>query len=160
MNSVSDREVSQRFIQFIMMQAQNIMYLLGRVAGPDGGSPPPNLKAAKLLIDQLEMIEVKTKGNLTQKESSMLANILTEVRLIFVETSGGVSPEMIPTPSYSNEEDDLYETSMNEVARPQPSAAKSSAQQAVSTTSSKEKPQTKSDPADIPTKRKFFKSYG
>ena len=90
----------------------------------------------------------------------MLANILTEVRLIFVETSGGVSPEMIPTPSYSNEEDDLYETSMNEVARPQPSAAKSSAQQAVSTTPSKEKPQTKSDPADIPSKRKFFKSYG
>jgi hypothetical protein len=154
MSEVSAREISKRFAQFIMMQAQNIMYVLGRMAGPDGSAPPPNLRAAKLLIDQLEMIEAKTKGNLSEQESTMLANILSEVRLVFVETSGGVSPGMIPDSPYSSMENDEEESAINAPSNP------TSSQQPPASSSAQEKQETKTNSTEIQSKRKFFKSYG
>ncbi len=156
MSELNAREISKRFTQFIMMQAQNIMYVLGRMSGPDGSAPPPNLRAAKLLIDQLEMIEAKTKGNLTEQESTLLANILSEVRLVFVETSGGVSPGMIPDSPYSSMESDEEESAINA-----PSKSRTTASQHPTTSSgAQEKQETKTDSTEIQSKRKFFKSYG
>ncbi len=52
-----------------------------------------------MLIDQLEMILVKTKGNLTAPEAKLLDNALTQTRLAFVEASGGTPASMMPSPS-------------------------------------------------------------
>jgi hypothetical protein len=64
-STIGNAELAQRFVQFVMMQTQNIFYVLGRIPSPDGRPIPPNLEAAKLLIDQLEMIQEKTRGNLS-----------------------------------------------------------------------------------------------
>src|ERR1700734_1441684 len=98
-SSIGNAELAQRFVQFVMMQVQNIFYVLGRIPSPDGRPIPPNLEAAKLLIDQLEMIQEKTRNNLSAQESSILDDALKNVRLAFVESSGGTPASMMPSPS-------------------------------------------------------------
>src|SRR5471030_99162 len=95
-SSIGNAELAQRFVQFVMMQAQNIFYVLGRIPSPDGRPIPPNLDAGKLLIDQLEMIQEKTLSNLSMQESSILDDALKNVRLAFVEVSGGTPASMMP----------------------------------------------------------------
>ena len=95
-SAIGNAELAQRFVQFVMMQAQNIFYVLGRIPSPDGRPIPPNLEAAKILIDQLEMIQEKTRNNLSTQESSILDDALKNVRLAFVEVSGGTPASMMP----------------------------------------------------------------
>jgi hypothetical protein len=91
-----EREMAQKFVQFVMMQAQNVLYLLGKIPTPDGRALPPDLASAKMFIDQLEAIEFKTKGNLSSQESKLLQDTLAQLRLVFVEASGGTPPSMMP----------------------------------------------------------------
>ena len=63
------------------------MIFLGRVANPQTGQTTRDLDAARLFIDQLEMIEAKTKGNLSKEEESLLKQTLTRLRLAYVEAS-------------------------------------------------------------------------
>ncbi|MCX7706054.1 MAG: DUF1844 domain-containing protein [bacterium] len=58
---------------------------LGKVANPVSGKPEKNLQFAKRLIDILETLQVKTKGNLEEDEKKMLDNILTDLRLNYVD---------------------------------------------------------------------------
>ena len=95
-SSIGNAELAQRFVQFVMMQVQNICYVLGRIPSPDGRPIPPNLEAAKLLIDQLEMIQEKTRNNLSAQESGILDDALKNARLSFVEVSGGTPASMMP----------------------------------------------------------------
>jgi hypothetical protein len=96
---VGNAEMAQRFVQFVMMQTQNIYYLLGRIPSPDGRAVPPNLEAAKLFIDQLEMVQEKTRSNLSAQETQILDEALKNSRLAFVEASGGTPASMMPSRS-------------------------------------------------------------
>ena len=96
---VGNAEMAQRFVQFVMMQTQNIYYLLGRIPSPDGRAVPPNLEAAKLFIDQLEMVQEKTRNNLSAQETQILDEALKNSRLAFVEASGGTPASMMPSRS-------------------------------------------------------------
>lgn len=87
-------ETTQRFIEFVMMQAQNAAMFLGRLPNPQTGQPEVNLEFAKLFIDQLEMISEKTRGNLTSDESEVLNGVLADLRMAFVQAAsgGGATP--------------------------------------------------------------------
>ena len=54
---------------------------------------------ARVLVDQLEMIENKTQGNLLTEEAEVLKNALANVRLAFVETAKGISSSTSPPPA-------------------------------------------------------------
>ena len=84
--TVSSGEMAQRFIEFVMMQAQNAAFMLGQIPHPQTGKAEVNLDIAQMLIDQLAMIQEKTKGNLTPQETWLLENTLTELRMRFVQT--------------------------------------------------------------------------
>jgi hypothetical protein len=147
--SVGNAEMAQRFVQFVMMQVQNIFYVLGRIPAQDGRPIPPNLEAAKLLIDQLEMIQEKTRGNLSAQESSILDDALKNVRLSFVEASGGTPASMMPKSNLSDypldeDESGLEAPAPATAAKPKPAAPVASA------------------PAVEPheNKKKFTKTYG
>ena len=148
--SIGNAEMAQRFVQFVMMQVQNIFYVLGRIPSPDGRPIPPNLEAAKLLIDQLEMIQEKTRGNLSAQESSILDDALKNVRLSFVEASGGTPASMMPktnVPDFPLDDED--DGGLDE---PVPPAAEKPKQAA---------PPTVAKPADPQeNKKKFTKTYG
>lgn len=58
---------------------------LGKVANPVSGKPEKNLQFAKRLIDIIETLQVKTKGNLEEEEEKMLENMLTDLRLNYVD---------------------------------------------------------------------------
>ena len=49
-----------------------------------GETKAPNLEAASQMIDILSMLEVKTRGNLTAQERSLLEQVLYDLRMRFV----------------------------------------------------------------------------
>ena len=136
--TVSSGEMIQRFIEFVMMQAQNAAFMLGQIPHPQTGKAEVNLDMAQMLIDQLVMIQEKTKGNLTNDESRILANALANLQIAFVETAGKQRPgsaNLAPEP----------------VTPSQPEVESAAASQTVETGGTA----TEGD-----GKRKFVKSYG
>jgi hypothetical protein len=84
-NSQQSGEMTRRFIEFVLMQAQQIALMLGQIPGPDGKPLEPNLPVARIFIDQLEMIREKTRGNLGKDEEDILTKVLADLQLAFVE---------------------------------------------------------------------------
>jgi hypothetical protein len=105
--STNAGEMTQRFIEFVLMQAQNAALFLGQIPNPQTGKGEVNLEVAKMFIDQLAMIQEKTRGNLTSEESTVLRNALSNLQLSYVEVArtGSSAPppeksaaETIPAP--------------------------------------------------------------
>jgi uncharacterized protein DUF1844 len=100
--STQSGELSQRFIEFVMMQAQNAALFLGQIPNPQTGQGEVNLELAKMFIDQLGMIQEKTRGNLTNEETAVLRNTLSNLQMAFVEVSQqsrSESPAVSPQPA-------------------------------------------------------------
>ena len=66
-----------------------VMFCLGRLGTPDGSQPEVNLDLAKHHIELIEVLEEKTKGNLSDDESKKLALALHEARMQYVQAAGG-----------------------------------------------------------------------
>jgi hypothetical protein len=90
---VSSGEVTQRFIEFVLMQARNAAFMLGQIPNPQTGKAEVNLEMAQLLIDQLVMIQEKTKGNLNSDESKILGSTISSLQISYVEAARGRSPD-------------------------------------------------------------------
>src|SRR5436190_10304826 len=86
-NTQSLGEISQRFIEFVMMQAQNAALFLGQIPNPKTGQGEVNLELAKMFIDQLGMIQEKTRGNLTSEEATVLRNALANLQMVYVDVA-------------------------------------------------------------------------
>ncbi|MEY2466299.1 MAG: hypothetical protein QOD03_820 [Verrucomicrobiota bacterium] len=106
-----DEMMSALFAHMVIQQSNMAMMLLGKVPHPQTGEAMQDLEAAKLFIDQLEMLEAKTKGNLTPQEQQLLKQSLMSLRMAFVETVESpqaekkISPTMEPvTPTPASEE--------------------------------------------------------
>lgn len=91
-------ELAQRFIEFVMMHAQNAALFLGQIPNPQTGHGEVNLDLAKMFIDQLEMIQEKTRGNLSEDESKVLRNTISNLQMIYVEVSQKGPAESAPAP--------------------------------------------------------------
>ncbi len=76
-------EADSRFNEFIILQAQNAGLFLGQIPNPHSGEKQINLRAAKSVIDSLEMLASKTCGNLTPSEEKLLATALDNLRPLF-----------------------------------------------------------------------------
>jgi hypothetical protein len=76
------------FAGLVLSLATSALFHLGLVPDPETGQPgAKNLALARHSIDTLELLEDKTRGNLTGEESQLLANLLTELRVHYVESS-------------------------------------------------------------------------
>jgi len=91
-----DQIHSALFAQMVMQQSNLALMLLGKTPHPETGKTLRDLDAAKLFIDQLEMLEVKTKGNLNPQEAALLKQSLMTLHLAFVEAAN--APEAPPPP--------------------------------------------------------------
>jgi Domain of unknown function (DUF1844) len=69
-------------VQFLGTTA---MFQLGLMQGPGGERMPPDMVSAYHTIQMLEILQRKTSGNLTPEETSLLEDILYELRMTFVE---------------------------------------------------------------------------
>ena len=131
-------ELSQRFVEFVMMHAQNAALFLGQIPNPQTGKGEVNLELAKMFIDQLAMIQEKTRGNLTNEEATVLKNALSNLQMAYVEVAqhvaqGGGQPAEASAPSEPAEE---------------------------RSTSTPEQTPPPITPEESESKKKFTKSYG
>jgi hypothetical protein len=72
----------------ISMLATQALFAMGllQIKGQEGRKP--DLELAKYNIDMLQVLENKTKGNLTKEEEAVLANTLNELRMGYVKVAG------------------------------------------------------------------------
>jgi hypothetical protein len=139
--STQSGELSQRFIEFVMMHAQNAALFLGQIPNPKTGEGEVNLELAKMFIDQLAMIQEKTRGNLTNEECTVLRNALSNLQMVYVEVARE-TPKGAPQPEPTE--------------RPAPEQKPSSPPAASSETA----PPVSSTESETESKKKFTKSYG
>jgi len=76
-------QADPRFNEFLLIQAQNAGLFLGQIPNPQTGEKNVNLRAAKSVMDSLEMLTSKTRGNLTASEAKLLEMALTNLRPIY-----------------------------------------------------------------------------
>ncbi len=69
------------------------MFQLGLLPDPAGERIPADLSNAHRTIDLLEILQQKTRGNLTPDESKLLDDVLYELRLSFVEIEKRGAPK-------------------------------------------------------------------
>ena len=93
--------MSALFAQLVIQQSNMAMLLMGKVPHPQTGETVRDIEASKLFIDQLEMLEAKTKGNLSKEEAQLLKQSLMSLRMAFVEAveSPEAKTEEIPAPT-------------------------------------------------------------
>jgi hypothetical protein len=76
------------FGAFVISLGTSALYHMGLVPDPETGQPAtPNLPVARQTIDTVEMLQEKTQGNLSEEESTLIRNLLTELRMRFVEAA-------------------------------------------------------------------------
>jgi hypothetical protein len=149
--STQSGELSQRFIEFVMMHAQNAALFLGQIPNPKTGEGEVNLDLARMFIDQLAMIQEKTRGNLTNEESTVLRNALSNLQMAYVEVARETSsarpqparPDSgAPTTPAQEPEPPSKPAEQTSTGAPEPSAPISSTE------------------SETESKKKFTKSYG
>jgi len=89
MSETSDQQqmMAAMFASLVMQNTNMALIFLGRTPHPQTGKTEMDLEHAQYFIDQLEMLVVKTKGNLDKNEDAILKQSLTSLRLAFVEAA-------------------------------------------------------------------------
>lgn len=80
------------FPSFLLSLHTSALIHLGLIPEPANNQKALNLELARQNIDLLEMLQQKTKGNLSEEETKLFDNILYELRMVYVqvcEESGG-----------------------------------------------------------------------
>jgi len=73
------------FENLIRSLAQNAAMLLGGYADPRTGQPVLDLEGAREMIDMLDVLHEKTRGNLATEEDTLLLDVLGNLKLAFME---------------------------------------------------------------------------
>ncbi len=136
------------FVRLVLQLADLAMVMMGRVPNPQTGQTQRDFEAAQMFIDQLEMLEVKTRGNLLPEESRLLRETLMQLRLAFVEAVEE-GPSSTETRSASH---------TPSTASPQPGPA---APATAGASSAPQQPTQASETqqAETESRRRFFKKY-
>jgi hypothetical protein len=77
------------FAELVNLLVMQAMAGMGLLPGPGGERFAPNLEVAKHFIDMLQVLDDKTKSNLTPEEKGLLDQVLYEMRMSFVQVAGG-----------------------------------------------------------------------
>ena len=85
------------FTAFVLSLASTAAIHFGDLPDPQSGEPAdPHLEGAAQMIEILALLEQKTRGNLTLEERQLLEQVLHELRLRFVEATGGGTRIIVP----------------------------------------------------------------
>ena len=72
------------FASFFMSLAHQTLVLLGEAPHPETQIVSTHLEASKQSIDILSILEKKTKGNLTTDEETLVNEVLTSLRMAYL----------------------------------------------------------------------------
>jgi hypothetical protein len=76
------------FAALISMLTTQALFALGLLQIKGQEERKPDLEMAKYNIDMLQVLEEKTRGNLSKEEEAVLANTLNELRMGYVKVAG------------------------------------------------------------------------
>src|SRR5277367_3921652 len=103
-----EQMISAMFAHLVMQHTNMALIFLGAAPNPQTGQTSQDLDHARYFIDQLEMLAVKTRGNLDKHEEAVLNQSLTSLRMAFVEAVGRPQPappsEIAATPPSDEQE--------------------------------------------------------
>ena len=77
------------FQGLVSMFATQTLFALGVITTDETKDREPDIEIAKFNIDMLAILEDKTKDNLSDEEKKMLTDTLAQLRMAFVQISGG-----------------------------------------------------------------------
>jgi hypothetical protein len=89
-------ELPQRLLAFenlIRMLGSNAAMVLGAYADPRTGQPMIDPEAARELIDMLDALHEKTKGNLAPEEDTLLMDLLGKLKMTYLEVNQAVAAQ-------------------------------------------------------------------
>jgi len=74
------------FMHLVSMLAMSAIQQMGKLVDPNTGKAETNLEAAQATIDMLDMLELKTRGNLDAEESKLIKDTLMSLKMNYVES--------------------------------------------------------------------------
>jgi hypothetical protein len=75
------------FISFVGSLAATALMHMGEKFSPEQPDDMKDLAAARQMIDLIDLLKVKTKGNLTEDESKMIETMLYNLKMRYVQES-------------------------------------------------------------------------
>jgi uracil-DNA glycosylase len=81
------------FENLIRMLGSNAAMVLGAYADPRTGQPVIDPEAARELIDMLDALHEKTKGNLAPEEDNILLDLLGKLKMTYLEINQAVAAQ-------------------------------------------------------------------
>jgi hypothetical protein len=84
-NASKEEIMSALFADMATQLANTALIFLGQIPHPETRETVVDLESAKMFIDQLEMLEFKTRGNLDPEESRLLQQGISTAKSAFVE---------------------------------------------------------------------------
>ena len=92
-NKQTADRTTESFRFLLSSLAFSAMQHMGRAKNPFTGKSTKNLPAAQEIIDLIDTIEIKTKGNLTEHEIRMLSAVGSDLKLNYFEASSEVEKD-------------------------------------------------------------------
>lgn len=83
-NTPEEKDLPVDFGLFISSLSMQALVLLGEIPNPATKQKEPDLSQAKYIIDTLDMLRQKTKGNLTKEEEEGLEEVIYHLRIKYV----------------------------------------------------------------------------
>jgi len=85
---------SHGFEMLVNFITQNAAAMLGGMADPRTGQAFLDLEGAREMIDMLDVLREKTKGNLSKEDDQLLIEVLGSLKLTFMEVSKAAAEAM------------------------------------------------------------------
>ena len=85
LDATREQMMTEIFAHMVIQNTHMALMFLGAMPHPQSGERVQDLEAAQMFIAQLEMLEVKTAGNLAPEEQKLLQQSLMHLRMTFVQ---------------------------------------------------------------------------
>ena len=87
-------KADRNFQLLIDLLARNAAALMGGVPDPATGQAYLDLEGAREMIDMLDVLRERTRGNLAPEEESLLSDVLGSLKLSYMEISKAAAKKM------------------------------------------------------------------
>ena len=92
--SVEAVEPSRNFQMLVDFLTRNAAAMLGGMADPQTGKAYVDLEGAHEVIDMLDVLREKTRGNLAKADDDLLAEMIGSLKLTYMEISKAAAAQM------------------------------------------------------------------
>ncbi len=84
-NVTEEQKMTSLFLNLVQQFYQSALIFMGKIENPQTKKIEINKDMARYFIDSLEMLQFKTKDNLSEQEDQMISKIVQELKLEFVK---------------------------------------------------------------------------